>query len=225
MADTDNKKSLSVSLNAALEKSRGLVVAISVVVFVLILAVVIVATVVSKSTERGIEKIDTITFTLLNEADSISEEDVSVRISSALDSLSELTGKGGIVGARANMLSAELVFIQKKYDSARDFWLKAASAGKKSYIAPLSYYKAAVCCEELGDFDNAVLYYRAAASDKDFVLLDHALFSLGRACEQKQDFAAAEEAYERLNSRSPTSSWGLLAKTRLISMKADGFVQ
>ena len=103
--------------------------------------------------------------------------------------------------------------------------LKAIAAKKDAYTASFCYYNAAVCSEELGDTDNAIAYYAAAADDEDFILIDHALFSLGRVNETAQKYEDAKAAYEKLNELRSSASWGQLAQSRLIALKAAGNIQ
>ena len=145
MADKIENQTLADSLNAKLEKSKGTVIAICAIVAVVIVVIAVCATVKSKSTERGIEKIDSISYTLTDKASELSEEDLAARKDKALEEISSLTGKGGIVGLRANMLVAEIKFSQKKYEEARSAWLKAVDVKKSAYTAPLCYFNAAVC--------------------------------------------------------------------------------
>ena len=225
MADNKQTETLATALNAKLEKSKGLVFAICGIVVALILIIAVVATVKSKSTEKGIEQIDSISYALTKDAADLSEDDVLARENTALEQLAPLSAKGGIVGLRANMLIAELKFAQKNYSEARSAWLKAISAKKSAYTTPLCYFNAAVCSEEMNDTDNAIAYYEAASGDEDFLLIDHALFSLGRVNESAQNYDAAKAAYEKLVELRATSNWGQLAKTRLIAMKTAGNIQ
>lgn len=225
MADKNEKETLAASLNSALEKSKGVVFAVAAAVVIVIAAVAVFATVKSKSAEKGIEQIDSISYALTNEAAELSAEDVAVRQNKALEELSALTGKGGVVGLRANMLAAEIKFAQKSYEEARAAWLKAVQAKSKAYTAPLCYYNAAICSEELGDSEGAISYYKSASEVEDFLLVDHALFSLGRVNESAQKYEDAKLAYEKLTELHPASSWASLAKSRLIALKANGTIQ
>ena len=225
MAEKTENETLATSLNKALEKSKGLVFAVAAIIVVVIVAMAVIATVKSKSTENGIEQIDSISYALTNEAAELSADDIAARQSKALESLSELSEKSGVVGLRANMLIAEIKFAQKNYEEARSAWLKAVSAKSKAYTASLCYYNAAVCSEELDDTENAIAYYKSASDDADFLLIDHALFSLARVNESAQKFEDAKAAYDKLVELHATSSWAQLAKSRLIALKAAGKIQ
>lgn len=222
MANTTGNETLAVSLNEKLEKSKGIVLAVGVVVAVLIVVVAVFATVRSKSISKGIEQIDSISYVLTNDSAELSDSDITARQNKALEELASLSEKGSIVGIRANMLVAEVAFAQKKYEDARSAWLKAANADKKSYTASLCFYNAAVCSENLNDSEGAISYYKIASDDEDFLLRDHALFSLGRVNESNQKYEEAKTAYEKLDALHPSSNWGKLAKSRLISLKSSG---
>ena len=228
MTDKNEKETLATSLNSALEKSKGLVFAVAAVVVLVIVAVAVIATVKSKATAGGIEQLDTISYNLTNISSDnaeLTEEDIAARQNKALEELSSLVEKSGVVGLRANMLVAEIKFAQKNFDEARAAWLKAAEIKKNAYTAPLCYYNAAVCSENLGDTENAILYYKSASEDNDFLLVDHALFSLGRVNESVQKYDDAKAAYEKLSELHPTSSWAQMAQSQLISLKVAGKIQ
>lgn len=240
MAEKIQKESFADKLNASLAKSSKAIFAAAIAVIVVLLAVIVVSNVNASATKKGIEQIESITYALTKNSDDSSssgdaelsedeqkakkEEEKLARQTTALEQLSSLSSKSGIVGVRANMLLADIKFDQKKYDEARDAYVKAAE-GKKAYTRALNYFNAAVCAEELGDNDSAEKYYKAASDDSDFVLIDHVLFSLGRVYEAKSDFENAKSTYEKLNGLHPTTSWGQLAKSRLIALKADGKIQ
>lgn len=225
MADKIENETLASSLNAKLEKSKGTVLAVAVILVVAIIAVAAFATIKSKLTEKGLELFDSISYSLTDKANELSAEDLSARENKALEDLSPLSEKTGAVGLRANMLIAEIKFSQKKYDEARSYWLKAISAKNGNYTTSLCYFNAAVCSEELNDTENAISYYKSASEDEDFLLVDHALFSLGRVNEAAEKYADAKSAYEKLFELRSTSNWGQLAKSRLIALKADGKIE
>lgn len=247
MSEKIQKESFADKLNASLAKSSKAILAVVVAIVVILLAVIVVSNVKASSAKKGLEQIETITYALTKEAEIPSEdentelseeekaakeaeteakksEDKLARQTTALEQLSSLSSKSGIVGVRANMLIADIKFDQKKYGEARDAYVKAAN-GEKAYTRALNNFNAGVCSEELGDNDSAEKYYKAASDDSDFVLIDHALFSLGRVYEAKSDFENAKSTYEKLNDLHPTTSWGQLAKSRLIALKADGKIQ
>ena len=225
MSVNSEKETIGQSLESKLRKSSGTIIAILIVLLVFVVAISVFAAVKSKVAEKGISQIDSISYALTNDAKDLSAEDIAVRQNKAIEDLLPLSNKGGVVGLRANMLLAEIKFAQKNYDEARAAWLKAASAKPKVYTAPLCYFNAAVASEELGDTENAIAYYKNATENEEFLLIDHALFSLGRLNESAQKYEDAKAAYEKAAELHSSSSWANLAKSRVIAMKAAGNIQ
>jgi tetratricopeptide (TPR) repeat protein len=170
-------------------------------------------------TKNGLEQLDEISLSLTG------GDGYAGREETALSRLDALTAKKGIVGARANMLLAEIHFNGKRYADSRGAWLKAAECRPASYIAPLSWYNAAVCSEELEDADEAFAYYEKAGAQKDFALKTHALFNAGRVKDEKADYEGAGAKYQELNDNHAGDSLANLAMSRLITLRAEGKIQ
>lgn len=219
------KKSLSENLgDFILRNLRVIFVFCGVLLLGAVFAVVVIS-VNEKTIEKGLGKIDLISYELTNKSYDLSETEIAARQDKAVSSLSELVGKSGIVGVRANMLSAEIYYQKKDFENARSAWLAAAQKGKNTYIAPIAFFNAASCSEELGNLDDAVAGYKSASEVEDFYEAAHALFSLGRVQEAKGDFVAAAASYQALVDKSPEDSWAKLAKNRLVSLKISGKVE
>ncbi|MBR1614412.1 MAG: tetratricopeptide repeat protein [Treponema sp.] len=211
------------TLNDSIESTIGKfrkVLLVALALFVVAVVAVVVGIVVhSNSVESGLEKVDAIYFSLANaKADSTAEEIKKLQDTS-IEQLSKLSSSSGAVSLRASMLLADLYFQQGKFEEAKDAWMKAASVKKDAYTNSIAYYNAAVCSENLNDLDSALSYYEAASDNPDFLLVDHALFSLGRTQEKKGDSVAASETYQKLNDMHPNSNWAKMAKSRLIELK------
>ena len=225
MAEKFTQETSAEKLDSFLTRNRKpmLTIALIVVVAVIVAAACVVIT--AKNTEKGLAKVDAITYALTQNASALEGDALTARQDEALKQLADYTGKGGIVGVRANMLAGDVYFQKQDYENAKTAWLKAAQAKKKAYTAPLCYYNAGVAAENLSDLDNALAYYQNAADAEGFLLADHALFSVGRVQEAKQDYKAAADAYNKLNDVHPNTSWAELAKTRLIALKANGSIE
>ncbi|MDE7141245.1 MAG: hypothetical protein K2O09_10935 [Treponemataceae bacterium] len=224
MAENTVQKTSAEKINAFLTRNRKVILTVCAFVAAAVIVGAVCVVVSARQTEKGLAKLDAIAYALMQNAAELAGDDLASRQETALSALAALTGKGGIVGTRANMLAADLYFQRKDYESAKDAWLKAAGAKKNAYTAPICRFNAAAAAENAGDLDTALDCYQKAADAAGFLLADHALFSVGRVYEAKQDFAAAAEAYRRLNDASPDSDWASLAKTRLIALKASGSI-
>ena len=206
------------------DRNRKGILLTTIIVLIAVCAVCVSIAVIENANTKGIEKIDVIEYALTKDSSTATDDEISARQNTALQSLTPFLGKKSIVGVRANMLAADISMQKKDYENSRTYWLAAANVGKKAYTAPLCKYNAAVCSEELNDNANAITYYQQAADAKDFFLVAHTLFSLGRVKEATGDFAGAAEAYKKLVDSYSDDSWTKLAQSRLIALSATGKV-
>lgn len=213
------KASATEKLADFFQSYRKVLCAVLVVFVVFVLAFGIGALVSSRAAEKNIAVIDSIEYVLTNGSANLNAEELETRRTTALADLAKFNTKGGITGVRANMLSAEIKFIQKDYAAAADFWTKAAGKKKNAYTAPLCWFNAASAYEELNDLDKAENFYKMAADFADFDQVAHAKFSLGRVREAKGDKTGAVEVYSDLCAKTPDDSWAELAKSRLLALE------
>ena len=221
MADYE-EMTASKKLAAFIEKNKKAFIAVLLLLVCCLIGYIVFASVAESGKEKGLQALDEITFEMTDKSSDITEAEVATRLSTAFDKASAYTNKGGIVGARANMLCAEITYQQKKFAESADFWKATAEKGKKTYLAPLAYFNVAACLEETGNTDAALENYKLAADNNDFVMRTHAKFNYGRLLESKGDYAAAAEAYNELNDNYTDDAWADLAKSRLIALKKDG---
>lgn len=223
-----DKKNLSgeQKLGEFLGKNRKVLTAALVVVVAAIAAYVVFFNVNSSVVRKNLGKIDAIEYTLTKDAGDLDEDALSSRRQTALSNLEAFLNKGGIIGARANMLAADIYGQKKEWQSSKNCWLKAASKGKGSYLASLCDFNAAAACEELGEADKALELYEKVAADKDFVDRSRAAFNAGRLKEGKEDYEGAKASYEAIASYGLSNDeWNDLAKTRLLDLKNKGLVK
>lgn len=198
---------------------RKILIVALVVLAVFVLGYGIGYSVVSNVNKKGLEDIDSIAYNLTKDSAGLSEEALEARRAKALDDLSAYNKKSGVVGVRANMLSAEVKYSQKNYAEAAGLWTTAAEKGKRAYTAPLCYFNAGSAFEDALNLDEAEKSYEKVVSYKDFDQITHAKFSLGRVKEAKGDKKGAVEVYSELFGATPSDSWAKLAESRLISLE------
>lgn len=222
MSEIVEKETVGKKVNSFIENhKKGLLVAVIVIIALLVLYIIGFA--VGKSIkEKDLAKIDEITFTLVDDSMSADEAELTTRRNTAMEELQALTGKSGIVGARANMLCAELAYQLEKLDEAASYWMATAAKAKKTYIEPIAFYNLGVCYEDLGKLEDAAANYKLAAENKDFVLNTHAQFSYGRTLEALNKYDEAFAVYNALNNQNPDDSWARLGKTRMLTLQAEG---
>ncbi len=224
MADYE-EVTASKKLAGFIEKRKTVFITILIVLVCLLIGYVVCASIANNNKVKGLQAIDEITFELTDKSSSLSDSEITARLNTAMEKASAYTSKGGIVGARANMLCADIAYQQKKYAESADFWKVAAEKSKKSYIAPLCYFNLAVCSEETGNNADATAYYKLAADNKNFVMRTHAMFSYARLLEANGNYADAAATYTELNDSFSGDAWANLAKSRLIALKKDGKIE
>lgn len=206
-------------LNDFMEKNRAVFITILVVIICFLIGFISTTAIINSSKSKDIAKIEEISYTLTKGSTSIEEAELNTRCDTALSELAAFTKKGGIVGARANMLCADITYDQEKYAESVEYWKATAEKAKKSYIAPLAYFNMGVCNEELNNIEAACENYKTAAQYKDFVLKAHAKFSYGRTLESLGKKDEAITVYTELIDSTPEDSFAKLAKTRVIALQ------
>ena len=106
MAEKEEKQISSKKLDSFLEKNRKLLVVILIAIVVCLIGFIIAVSVSANQKEKNLSRIDEISFTMTDGSQSLGEGELTARKIDALDKLQELVNKGGIVGARANVLCA-----------------------------------------------------------------------------------------------------------------------
>ncbi len=126
-------------------------------------------------------------------------------------------------GRRALQLLAARHVDRGEWQEAADRFAELADRST-GYLAALALSNAAVAYEELGDRDTAANLYRDVASryPDESALAPRALFSQARLEEERGDPVAANDAYAALEAAYPASRWSLLARNRLIYLRAAG---
>ena len=203
-------------------RNRVVIISCAVVLAVAAVLVCVIVGISDSRKKKALAELDSIEYAFTKASGSLSDEEADLRRDKAMESLSPYLLKGGAAGSRANLLAADIAFQRKDYETASAYYIAAAEASKKSYNTPLCYYNAAVCEEELGNISAAAGYYKTASEAKDFLLVTHSLFSLGRVCEELGDFAGAGSAYQKLADNYPSDEWAKLAQSRLIFLRTEG---
>ena len=172
---------------------------------------------------KNLDKIEVIEYSYSKDASSIDDSELASRQETALKNLDPYLNKGGIVGARANMLAADIYGQKKDWQASKDAWLKAASKRKGTYLESLCNFNAAAACEELGQSQEALELYEKVSADKKFVDRSRAYFNAGRLKEAAGDYEGAKVFYKAIGELgNANDSWNDLAKTRLIDLEIQG---
>ncbi len=217
----EEKKPVPVVISDFLLRYRRIILSSIAVVSVIVLAIVIFSVVVEKRNSDATAQIED----LLEKWEKAKGKKEGQELADAEDDiLTELNSiaeknKHLSAGARANLVAAEFYYNKKDWSNARERYLAAVEAKDSIYIAPLAYYNAAVCSEELADPDQAIELYNKALDHDSFTMKPRALFNIGRIEEQRGNRDLAIASYEKLAESYPDDSWTLLAKSRIIALQ------
>jgi tetratricopeptide (TPR) repeat protein len=142
-----------------------------------------------------------------------------IEIVSLSDEISAFAAKNsGFAAARAYTLLADIHWDQNNFSAAENAWLEAARIASRNYLAPVSFYNAAVAAEERGNIDTAIAHYtRALGYGNMFPSAARAQFSVGRLEESRNNTEAALAAYRNLLNTWPNDPiWPNLAQSRIL---------
>lgn len=204
--------------------SKSFAALLIILVLFTIVSVILVGTNAS-NIQRDLSKIFESYYILTNNNQDLSQEQVDNKKLVAIDTVKPYCVKKGIVGVRANLLIADIFFSKQDYQNAKDYYNAASSISKKAYTSPLSTYNMAVCCEELGNKEEAFAAYQAVANNKNFYLWTHAAFNAARLCENMNDYKKALELYNALFDESPLDQFAILAHDRVIFIEVNNLAQ
>ena len=226
--EKEEKLSFSDKLGKWILKNRVVLISILATIFVAAVVGTIAFSLVSKNTEKKFADLYALTSEYnANAVDlELSDEEKfaeSQAILADVLSIADANAKNS-VGIRAYMLAAEIQFANKDYANAAAAWENAANVNLKVYTAPLCFYNAAVCYEELGNYDAAIASLKKAIESDDFALKAKAIFNIGRLEETIGNYADAADAYNDIVTNYPELEKFNLAKSRLIYLKEQGLL-
>lgn len=222
------KKNLSgeQKLGEFLGKNFKVLVGVLCAVIAAIVAYVVWFNVSNSIVRKNLDKIEVVEYSFTKDASFIDDSELSSRQEKALSNLTPYLNKGGIVGARANMLAADIYGQKKDWQACKDAWLKAASKRKGTYIESLCNFNAAAAYEELGQSQEALALYEKVSADKNFVDRSRAYFNAARLKEVAGDYESAKVFYKAIGELGYSNdSWNDLAKTRLIDLENQGKIK
>ena len=228
MEKKEEKLTFSDKLGKWILKNRVALISVLVTLFLVAVICIVAFSVVNKNTEKKYEQLATIetnyvaSLTNIDISDDEKATKASEAIAAALE-LAEANTKNG-VGVRAYMLAAEINYKNENFVEAAAAWENAAKANTKAYTAPLSLYNAAACYEEIGNIDAAIENIKKANEYSNFSLKAKAIFDLGRLEETRGDYSAAVNYYNDLITNYSYDEWTKVAKSRVILLQEQGFL-
>ena len=222
----EEKKSSSEKFLDFISKNRKIIIGLGIAIVLIIVAIGIYTAVsgnIASASSRAMELADQKTMQWSQETDEQKRAEIETSLMAELDSIANKWPKT-IAAQRALIRKAAILSQKKEYAEAEKVALEAYKRNKKSYVAPIALELAAVAAEEAGNIDAALEHYILITKDykKDNPAAPHAFFNVGRIKETKGDYKGAVEVYDQLISSFGDSEWAMLAKNRVIYLKAQG---
>ncbi len=222
----EEKKSSSEKFLDFISKNRKIIIGLGIAIVLIIAAIGIYTAVsgnIASASSRAMELADQKTMQWSQETDEQKRAEIETSLMAELDSIANKWPKT-IAAQRALIRKAAILSQKKEYAEAEKVALEAYKRNKKSYVAPIALELAAVAAEEAGNIDAALEHYILITKDykKDNPAAPHAFFNVGRIKETKGDYKGAVEVYDQLISSFGDSEWAMLAKNRVIYLKAQG---
>ncbi|PKL06613.1 MAG: hypothetical protein CVV53_03415 [Spirochaetae bacterium HGW-Spirochaetae-9] len=178
----------------------------------------------AENSSRAMEEVRTQIATWNNETEEAKKTEIENTIMADLDDVAKKWPKS-FAAQEALFTKSSLYAVKQNWANAETASLEAAKRLPKTYLAPLALESAAVAAEEQGKADIALEHYTSIITQykEDTPNLSHAYFSIGRLSEAKSDWKAALENYNKVLSDFSNTDWALLAKDRVIYLKAQGY--
>ena len=222
----EEKKSSSERFVDFISKNRRIIIGLGIAIVLIIVAIGIYTAVsgnIASASSRAMELADQKALQWSQETDEEKRAEIESSLIAELDSIAQKWPRT-LAAQRALLRKAALLSQKKEYAEAEKTALEAYRRNKKSYVAPIALELAAVAAEEAGNTDAALEHYTLITKDykKDNPAAAHAFFNLGRIKEAKGDYKGAVEAYNQLIASFGDSEWAMLAKNRVIYLKAQG---
>ncbi|MDR0323422.1 MAG: tetratricopeptide repeat protein [Treponema sp.] len=222
MKSDNEKNDFADKINDFVQKNRKTIILSISVVFILIAGLIVFLSLQNVIQKNAISGADELNGRFEELRYYIGDENYAVDIEALLSDLNTFAKKhGGIAGSRAWSMIAQIHSGRQEWQQAEDFWLKAAKAGARTYLGPISLFNAAAAAEEQGKLEKAIELLQECINHKfEFPAAPRAQFSIGRLYEELNNNPAAIEAYRIvLTDWQNVSVWHQLARSRIIAIE------
>lgn len=152
----------------------------------------------------------------------VNDENYADQVEDVLTELKAFANKKrGYAASKAWSMIANIYSSKEDWAACEEAWLKAAKAGIKTYLAPISFFNAAAAAEEQGKIEEAVEYLQKCLDHPfEFTSAARAQFNIGRLYEQAEKYPEALEAYRAvLINWQDIPIWQHFARSRIIAIE------
>jgi len=225
--DKVEEKTAAEKLSDFITKNRKIFLAIIAVLCLALVGVglyTIISSSYTKNSSRAMEEVKTKIVAWSNETDETKKAELEAELIPALENVAQKWPRS-FAAQQALYGIASLYGVKKDWPQAENYALQSADRKPGSYVVPMALEIAATAAEEQGKTEEAVSYYqRIVEKHKDEnPNIAHAYFSLGRLKEKASDYSGALGYYNTLLADFSGTDWALLAKNRVVYLKAQGY--
>jgi len=178
----------------------------------------------AEKSSRAMEEVVTQIVAWNNESDEAKKTEMEGQIIPALEAVAQKWPRS-FAAQQALYGIASLYSVKKDWVQAETYAVRSADLKSNNYLAPMALEIAASAAEEQGKTEEAVGFYQRIVEKhkEDNPNIAHAYFSLGRLKESASDYAGALGYYNTLLADFSGTDWALLAKNRVVYLKAQGY--
>lgn len=211
--ELSREQKLQNNISGFFESNSKLLMICGIVVIAVVLAIVITTSVVTRSRDNAMIRIQDLEEKVTNFS-VLSDEDKAGVISGLA---AEEKGKG-YVSIKASYLKGVAYYINEDWQNAYDSFMACIDKDDDGYLTPLALVNAAACQESLGNTSAAIeLYTRVGKYDVSGVGAK-ALFNTGRIYYEQGNTQLAKSVFEQLKDKYPSSEYSALASNLLVMM-------
>jgi len=218
----NDKANLGDSINEFIQRNRKTIFIIAGIIVILFLGTLAFITVKSNIDKKASAAIEELIKKSDEQKPNFNDENFADDTNALIAELETFAAKqSGFSGSKAWSLLAEIYTVKKDWAKAEEAYIKAARAGKNTYLGPTSLFNAAAAAEEQGRLDEAINLLNQSVSHKiEFPAAPRAQFAIGRLYEKSENFSGAIEAYREILVKWPEiTEWQNLARNRIIAIE------
>jgi tetratricopeptide (TPR) repeat protein len=203
-----------------IQKNRKLLLAVVLGIIVLFIGLIAGITIRDTLQIKAIKKVEGFRERYEAFRNEINEASKEEEVQALVDELKTfVSGNGSYAGAQGYALLGNIYGDKKSWAEAEDAWTNATRKAPKTYLAPVSFFNAAVAAEEQGSIERAIQLYTECIGYSDFPAAARAQFAIGRLEESLNNYEAAITAYQGVvNNWQNDRDWVNLAQSRIISL-------
>ena len=218
------EKTTAEKIADVIKANSKIIILLSVAVLVLLVLIGVYDTIATNRNEKALvhaESIEDVYKQWLSSAeadrDAVSEE-LTGLIDTALADY-----EGTYAAMRANFTKGLISAEEEKWEDSIESFQTVAAEFPDTYLAPVALFNAASIADQSGDTEKALAIYESVIESFSGISTDipETLFNIARLNEELGNAEDALASYQKIVDEYNSSSWTNIAKSRIISIKAN----